>query len=113
MLSISIGLGKWIGQPLPATPIPGSIRGPCQHHKDTFKALETIFTTLFLTLKVAGFIERLSQKANIHRSTLSTWRIKIARDLAWRPMRCHYAWHREFLVMIKRLSWQHELRREH
>jgi hypothetical protein len=90
MLSIPIRLDEWIEQGLPPAPIPGYIRGPYQHQKDNLGSLEPIFKMLLDPPKVTGFTQRLFEKTNIRRSTLSTWRINLLRDPAWRPMRHHY-----------------------
>jgi hypothetical protein len=108
MLSISISLDEWIEQRVPPAPIPGDIHSPCEHHKDNLGSLEPIFKMLLNSPKVTGFTERLSEKTNIHRSTLSTWRRSLLRDPASPPMRHHDT--TEFSPMIKRRSWQLTLR---
>jgi hypothetical protein len=90
MLSTPINLDEWIDRRLPSTPIPGYVRGPYRHHKDNLDALAVIFSMLLDAPKVTGLTQKLSEKTNIPRSTLSTWRLNLLHDPTWRPMRYHY-----------------------
>ena len=97
MLSIPINIDDWIDQQLAPRRPPGYIRGPYQHHKDNLGSLEPVFRMLLDHPQVTGFMERLSAKTAIHRSTLSSWRLNLLRDREWRPKRCHYSLARRVL----------------